>query len=149
MKDAAEVMEVKCVEPRRVGSSDGWLLSGPGGESVFAWDGCVLRASRLGGIDFEPPLGLLQADKDAADWRYTGSATIRGKRMEVEATLTQGTATADDRFPNAKRVGLLLKLGANEIELVTVFAQGVGIVGQEQRNNGRTVSRAQLTNDSG
>jgi hypothetical protein len=149
MKDAAEVMPVKCTEPRQVGDADGWLVSGPGGESVYAWDGCILRASRLGGIDFDPPLGLLQADKEDVDWKYSGVVTIKGVAQKASAEISQEATAIEGRYPDAIRVSLTLGIGSNEIELITVFARGIGIVEQEQRNNGRTVSRAQLTNDSG
>jgi hypothetical protein len=149
MKDAAEVMQVECVEPRSVGGVDGWLVGGPGGESVFAWDGCILRTSRMGGIDFDPPLGILQADQDDAEWKYSGIATIRGTRQKITAELNQKKASIEGKHPDARRSTITFRVGANTIELNTVFAKDIGIVEQEQRNNGRTVSRAQLTNDSG
>lgn len=149
IKDAAEVMEVKCTEPRRVGDADGWLVSGLGGESTYAWDVCVLRTSRLGSMDFDPPIGILQADKEDSSWKYTGNVTIRGQLQKATAEITQDATSIEDRYPEAMRVRVVLTIGENEIDLITVFARGIGVVEQEQRNNGRTVSRAQLTNDSG
>lgn len=149
MKDAAEVMEVKCIEPRRVGDADGWLVAGPGGESTYGWDACVLRSSRLGSMDFDPPVGLMQADKGDTSWKYSGTVTIKGRRQKVAAEITQEATSIEDRYPEAIRARIVLTIGDNEIDLITVFARGIGIVEQEQRNNGRTVSRAQLTNDSG
>ena len=142
-------MEVKCTEPRRVGDADGWLVSGLGGESTYAWDVCVLRTSRLGSMDFDPPIGILQADKEDSSWKYTGNVTIRGQLQKATAEITQDATSIEDRYPEAMRVRVVLTIGENEIDLITVFARGIGVVEQEQRNNGRTVSRAQLTNDSG
>jgi hypothetical protein len=149
MKDAAEVMEVKCSAPRRVGDADGWLLAGPGGESTYAWDKCVLRTSRLGSMDFDPPIGILQANIEEAKWGYTGTVTTRDGQHKATAQITQEATSIEDRYPDAMRVRIVLAIEENEIDLLTVFARGIGIVEQEQRNNGRTVSRAQLTNDSG
>ena len=149
MKDAAEVMEVKCLEPRSVGGADGWLVAGPGGESVLAWDGCVLRSSRLGGIDFDPPVGILQADKEDVTWKYQGSIVIRGSATKATAEISQEATSVEGRYSDAMRVKMNVALGENRIEVTTLYARGIGIVEQEQRNNGRTVSRAQLTNDSG
>ena len=149
MKDAAEVMEVRCERPVQVGQADGWLLSGPGGESRFAWDGCVLRASKMGAMTFDPPIGILQGDKEAVSWPYTGKVTTWGEQSAATAEIAQEPADGNDRYSAAKRVTIKVKIGVNTIEVVTTFARGVGIVEQEQRNNDRTVSRAQLTNDSG
>jgi hypothetical protein len=149
MKDAAEVMQVKCTRTLQVGDSEGWLVSGPGGESAYAWDGCVLRAGRMGAMTFEPPIGVLQGDQAEATWDYTGTVTARSVSGKATARLTQQPAKGEGRFSDALRVRMVIDLGDNSLEVVTTYARDVGIIEQEQRNNGRTVSRAQLTNDSG
>src|SRR5690606_22480398 len=98
---------------------------------------------------FDPPIGLLQGDKDTVTWTYKGKVTSWGQQSEASAKIAQEPAEGSERYSAAKKVTIRLEVGGNTIEIVTTFARGIGIVEQEQRNNDRTVSRAQLTNDSG
>ena len=147
MHQAAEVVEVKCTTEERVGDSDGWRLEGLAGTSVMAWDGCVLRASRMGSMAFDPPIGLLQSDKERASWDYRGAVTARLRHSAVVAKLNQEPVESEngDRL----RVTLTVDLNGNEIDLVTTFSRGVGIVEQHQRNKGKVVSSVKLLNDRG
>jgi len=150
MRQAAEVVEVKCVRRVAVGESEGWVLSGLGGETTLAWDGCILRAGQLGAMTFQPPLAILQADKDNAKWRYSGKVTARSMPGTANVDIVQETFEIDsDSKTIGRRVTMTINTGKGTIELITVFSRGVGIVTQEQRNEGRTVSSVRLMNDRG
>lgn len=150
MRQAAEVVEVKCDRRVRVGDSDGWVLSGLGGETTLAWDGCILRAGQLGATTFDPPIAMLQADKDEVSWKYAGMVKTRSGARKADVAIVQEPFEIEgESKSNGRRVTLSFKTGKELIELVTVFSQGVGIVSQEQRNDGRTVSSVRLMNDRG
>lgn len=147
-RQTAEIVEVRCDRATRIGDADGWKLVGSRGESSFAWDGCVLRSAKLSTMTFDPPVGLLQADKESAEWQYEGNATIRSIPTKVKAGLKQ-EVVMDEEGPGGLRVTIRFDFDGRTIELVTTFVQGVGIVSQEQRNNGVTVSSVTLTRDRG
>jgi len=150
MRQAAEVVEVKCDRRVRVGETDGWVLSGLGGETTLAWDGCILRAAQLGAMTFDPPIAILQADKVEASWKYSGKVTARTFPGTAKVDVVQEAFEIEGESEGAgRRVTMTLETGKATIELVTVFSQGVGIVSQEQRNDGRTVSSVRLMNDRG
>jgi hypothetical protein len=147
MYQAAEVVEAKCTSETLVGESMGWRIEGPAGSSIMAWDGCILRASKLGSMTFEPPIGILQGGKTQANWRYEGKARAKLKPGKVVVTLHQ--EPVDLNGENALKVTLKAELDGNKIELVTTFRRGVGIADQQQRNDGRVVSSIKLLNDRG
>lgn len=150
MRQAAEVVEVTCDRRVRVGKTDGWVLSGLGGETTLAWDGCILRAGRLGSMTFDPPVAVLQSDKVGASWKYSGKVTARSLPATADVAIVQEAMEIEgDTKTPGKRVTMTIKTDRGSIELVTVFSQGVGIVSQEQRNEGRTVSSVRLMNDRG
>ncbi len=150
MQQAAEVVEVKCAERRQVGDAEGWLLSGLGGETILAWDGCILRASRLGAMTFDPPIAVLQADREEATWDYQGKATARSIPGLVKVAVTQEPVELDSqRGGKGLKVTMAISLDGRKIDLVTTFARGIGIVSQEQRNDGVGVSLVTLMSDRG
>jgi hypothetical protein len=141
---------VKCDRQVRVGETDGWVLSGLGGESTFAWDGCILRAGQLGAMTFDPPIAILQADEVGVKWQYSGKVTSRTLPGTAKVSLVQEAFEIEGESKGSgRRVTMTIETGKESIELVTVFSQGVGIVSQEQRNDGRTVSSVRLMNDRG
>lgn len=150
MRQAAEVVEVRCDREIRVGDSDGWVLSGLGGETTLAWDGCILRAGQLGAMTFDPPIAILQADKVDVKWNYSGKVTSRTLPGKADVSVVQEAFEIEGESKSAgRRVTMTVETGDGSIEIVTVFSQGVGIVSQEQRNEGRTVSSVRLMNDRG
>jgi hypothetical protein len=48
-----------------------------------------------------------------------------------------------------QKVTMTLQLNDNKIELITTFSRGVGIIEQQQRNEGKVVSSMKLLNDRG
>lgn len=150
MQQAAEVVEVKCAERRQVGDAEGWLLTGLGGETILAWDGCILRASRLGAMTFDPPIAVLQADKEKAAWNYQGKVTATSVPGRVSVAITQEPVELESQQGGkGLKVTFAISIDGRKIDLVTTFAEGIGIVTQEQRNDGIGVSLVTLMSDRG
>jgi hypothetical protein len=148
VRQAGQVMTVTVGEPVRVGDLQGRLLTGEGGPSRMAWSGGKLRVSQLSAMRFDPPITLLVPGGDA-EWAYAGECTSRAVSENVHARVAQEKTSLD--VGGTKRDTLKVTLTTNfhgrSIELVTWFERGVGIIQQEQRDDGRLVSSMTLLSD--
>jgi hypothetical protein len=138
------------VEPVRisrevpVAGAPGFELTGPLGTSRLAWKDGMLLAASTTNARFHPPVPLVTVDGKARDWR--GEIEVRGYTSEAVGRLVQEDVDLD---LNGKKVPtrmstLSVTLPRGEIELISWFQRGVGMVQQEQRTNDRLVLRMEM-----
>lgn len=131
------VESVKVSEEIAVGGVQGYKLTGPMGTSRLAWKGNRLIAEELAGTRFTPPLPLLVpgAKDKVAEW--TGTMQLKGAPIPATAVLRQ-TATSytvsERKYPAIK---CSLSLGSKDVqvETVSIYAEGLGLVSQEENRN--------------
>lgn len=129
-----EPLTVKAESP--VGKTKGAELQGPMGRSRLGWEGSRLVAATLGHTQFEPPLPLLDVAKPEGTW--SGLMIVSGKSAKATATLKmdrEQLRTAARTFSTIRST-LTVKSGERSMELISWFSPGVGLVRQEQRNEG-------------
>lgn len=127
--------------PVRVGDQMGVLLLGDDGSSRVAWDGNTLIACEFVGCAFDPPIPLLKADSEAANWEWRGTVRRGGVVSSARVQASQEAATTDDlgREVPALRVTMTLNAGGAAETVETHYVRGVGIQRQEVRRGGRQV----------
>ncbi len=130
------VWEVAVEGRAPVGSFSGWRLSGPAGESTLAWQNGVLYAGKLSGTTYVPPIPLLATDQKPRAWKgqiiVAGAASTARANLEFKEEETQvGTKSV-----TATLSILTLTLEEGQIEIMTWFSSGLGIIRQEQRESG-------------
>ena len=116
-------------------------VSGELGATTYAWKGSQLVMQNLPTGRAEPALPLIDLVSKDQMVKWKGKVTSLGRMLPAEATLSQtnektkiGTRTWD-----TLRSTVALKIGGKQVELVTWFVQGIGIVRQEQRSEGEFV----------
>ncbi len=131
MVSAVRSVEVNGVEP--CGSIEGFRLHGAMGDSVMAWDGNKLIASRLAGTAFRPPLPILLSQPGEAQW--SGEMSLPGKTWEAKAKLEVKASKED--VGGRKLEVLVAKLTVtgpdSPVITETIFVRNVGIYRQEER----------------
>lgn len=140
----SSVITQRVDEPRPVGSRSGWLLTGDMGSSHLAWHGSSLLAERLGDTSFKPPIVILaRPDQDEpTTWEGEIVTLAIGDTDPVRATAKLEVATVNDFELEGRKIEAVkaqLKISSNgvEIEILTWYGQGIGILRQEQRRDGR------------
>lgn len=133
--------EVRVTRQTGVAGVEGYVLSGPMGESRVAWKNDVLVAERLINARFEPALPML-VDSDQKVRR-----TWRGKVMglwglaDATAVLEQGPGEEQigGRTIKVTKSFLTLTMPKSTIRLQTMFQPGAGIATQRQWTDGNSV----------
>ncbi|MGE0002153.1 MAG: hypothetical protein AB7F50_10875 [Fimbriimonadaceae bacterium] len=127
------VADWKVVGTAPVGSSSGYVVASPVGDSVLAWQGERLVASQLGGTRFVPPIPVLVQGE--AKWRGT---VVSAGRSVAGSAVVKG-ARAKERHPvfGVRTLEVLtnLRLPGSVQVVESVFADQVGLVSQSQRTN--------------
>ncbi|MCW5937330.1 MAG: hypothetical protein KIT11_08495 [Fimbriimonadaceae bacterium] len=134
------VTDVRVQRPVRVGTAQGWLLSGETGESRLAWKGSRLVAGELGGTVFVPPVPIF-AESERTTWDGQVEVTGVTKPGTAELIMGKGDVRFSGRSVPARTGTLRLKSDGHEMELTSWFVEGIGIARQEQRRDGRLVRR--------
>jgi hypothetical protein len=118
-----------------VAGTEGAELQGPLGTYRVAWKGGVLLAERLGGTRFRPAIPLLVAGAPNAKKSWSGAIGYAGEVVKATAELEQqpSTISLGTKKFDCTEVRVVAKLPSTEIELVTHYAEGIGIIRQEQR----------------
>ena len=131
MVSAVRSVEVNGEEP--CGSLQGLRLHGAMGDSVMAWDGNKLVASRLAGTSFRPPLPILLSQPGEVHWN--GGMSLPGKTWESKAKLEVKLSKED--VGGRKLEVLVAKLSVtgpdSPVETETIFVRNIGIYRQEER----------------
>lgn len=133
------VEPVKVARELSVAGTRGFELSGPMGTSRLAWKGGVLLADRYVNVRLEPPMPVLAGGRDEATMRWTGRLMGLGPGKPAEASLSQRPEAlrVGTRQVQAIRTDLTLQDGTRRIEVVSWYEDGVGLVRQEHRTDGR------------
>lgn len=135
---AGFLTKVEDIEVRRrlsVADGSGWELGGTMGVSRLAWKDGILVAEDLPSTRFSPALPLLVGGQVEAKRQWSGIMRTLAGAKEAEAQLEQESEkiTIGGRTYTTRRAKVtIVGLGA-PIELTTWFAEGMGIVRQEQR----------------
>jgi hypothetical protein len=117
----------------------GFALTSTFGPSNLLWKGNTLLASNLGGTRFSPPIPILINGDPSATRRTKTRATWGGLSEPADIILTQSKETV--RIGNTDvdgiRVTLTLQTPTREVQTISVYAPGKGLVHQQQLTNGR------------
>lgn len=118
-----------------VGKVEGYRMTGNLGTSEMAWDGSTLLAAELAGQRFSPPLPLLTASTTM--WK--GHIETAGRRIPAKAKVV--STKVKERFANrdydTRRTEITFSSVGPNIYLTTWFAEGIGILKQEQRTGAK------------
>lgn len=139
---ASKVMTLKVAGRAYVGKSPGWVLLGEGGRNKVAWSGGELMASEFSAMRFDPPIVVLKPGREDAVWPYKGVCESRMWSGSVTGTVRQQREKIE--VSGLERQTLLTTLElvfrGKKIELKTWYERSVGVIRQEQRNDGALVS---------
>lgn len=146
-----------------VANSTGVEVTSELGASRLAWVGGGLFAERLASAQFRPPLPLLFEAEETHERPWNGrvefveSASPTWKDFVLDHGLAKATQSqkADDELTyGGKKIHCVkstvhLKTTAHDIELLTWFSAGLGIVQQEQRTDGKLLVQLKLLEPQG
>jgi hypothetical protein len=130
-----------------VANAKGFEIVSDLGVSRLAWVGDGLMADRTAGTQFSPALPLLFATDETFERKWKGEVTFVDKASPAHGTQSQ---KADDElvFEGKKlhciKSTIRLKTASRDIELITWFSSGLGIVQQEQRTDEKLLVKVKL-----
>ncbi len=144
------VEPIKVTRELSVANTKGYELVGSLGVSRLAWVGDALVAEKLINTQFVPPLPLLYKADETHERPWKGRVVFADRGSVASATQSQ-TPDDDLGFGGKKihctRSVVTLKTATRQIELITWFSQGLGIVQQEQRTDGTLLVKLTLLDD--
>ena len=120
-----------------VAGVDGYELGGPLGTYRVAWKDGVLVAERLSGTRFRPAIPMLVAGAAPVTRSWKGAIGFAGEVAQATAELEQkpATITLGTKKYDCTEVRIVAKMPSREVELVTHYGKGIGILRQEQRGS--------------
>ena len=129
------VEEIKVTKRVPVAGIQGYELASAMGISRLVWKGDTLFATALTGTRFNPPMPLLSSAEEKATFPWEGTVYSGGKAHKATATLTQTSEPLirDGRKTPTTKTVLLVRLADRELETVTWYAPGTGMIMQVQR----------------
>jgi hypothetical protein len=130
-----------------VAGTRGVELTSDLGASHMAWVGNALVADRLINAQFEPPLPLVYSTAETYERPWKGKVTFIETSWPARATQSQSTdddLTFEGHKLHCVRSVVKLQSEKGSIELITWFSDGIGIVQQEQRTDGKLVLKLEL-----
>lgn len=134
------VYPVSVLEPTSLAGVQGWVLTGPLGQSRVAWTGDRLVASEWAGTRYDPPLTLLLATtgKSSRTWR----GRVSNGLSSVDTTITQqqepGKIQVSGKETSGTRVSMTMRTD-KLYESTFFYVRGRGLVTSESRVDGRFV----------
>lgn len=133
--------EVTVTQKTGVADTEGYVLSGPMGESRLAWKDGVLVAEKLINTRFEPAIPLVIETDSKVLRRWEGKAmglwgTATGKAVLEQAP---GQEKIGGRTVKTTKTVLTLTLPKSTVRLQTMFQPGGGILTQRQWIDGNLV----------
>lgn len=138
----AAVRDVRVAEETPVGDDMGWHLVGAMGDSHLAWVGGTLYAGRLAGTDYAPPIPVCRPAA-ASPITWTGGVHHLGKVIGAKARLAmeEGSEEIAGRKLPVWIATLTVTLPDRTVETITSYAEGIGIVRQEERHDGALIRK--------
>jgi hypothetical protein len=133
---AQHVVDTTITKRLSVTGAEGFELSGPLGATRMAWKDGTLWAQNFGNAQALPALPLLREDRQPSEWKGTIEAATG--RENATARLTHESEKLENagRTISTIRTQLVLKHARSTTTLTTWFAEGIGIIRQEQRTDG-------------
>lgn len=133
--------EVRVSQKTGVAGVEGYVLTGPMGESRLAWKGDELVAERLINSRFEPAIPLVVENVSRVKRTWKGQLMGLWGKAEGTATLEQGPAEEQLGGRTVKVTkSVLTVISPNQtIKLQTMFQDGAGIATQRQWINGNLI----------
>lgn len=127
-----------------VGSAKGWKLESAFGEARLRVDGETIWMSASGNSIFHPPIPL--SSPTVTSWE--GEVITNGKSQPASAQLELAEEEIQVNSRKAKCRVSRLKISIEEGELLieTWFARGIGIFRQDQRRDGKSMTRLEWIN---
>lgn len=127
--------EIKVVRRAAVAGLDGFVLTGPTGESHVAWKGDVLVGERFANSRFIPPIPLVVDTTERR--RQTWIGKVQGSWGQFEGTAVLNQAPSEEVVAGRKTKVTKTELTitnpkGKSIRLRTLFQTGSGIVAQHQ-----------------
>ena len=119
-----------------VTGTEGFEIAGPLGATRMAWKDGTLWAQNFGNAQALPALPLLRVDHQPVGWKGTLETTAGQEK--ASAQLTHETENRENAGRTTRTLGaqLVVKRPRSTTTLITWFAEGIGIVKQEQRTDG-------------
>ncbi len=135
----SRVEEVSVLGAVSAGDTTGVRLAGPMGESVLFWKDHWLMAETLAGTRFDPALPILLGSRPGSTTTWHGTVTVAGRSSSANATITQAKSSykISGRSVPSLIVKTQLKSGGHVTAVDTWFAEGIGIVKQDQSRDDR------------
>lgn len=127
--------EVKVVRSAAVAALDGFVLSGPTGESHLAWNRDLLVGERFANTRFNPPIPLLVDTQERVRRSWSGKVQGVWGQFDGEGTLNQAPSeelVGGRKVKVVKTELTILNPKGKNIRLRTLFQPGAGIVAQHQ-----------------
>lgn len=139
--------------PRKtsVAGTDGFVLSGPMGETHLAWKDGVLVADRFSNTYFSPAAPLLVDVEGKVRREWRGSAQGLWGKMDATAVLNQAPAEEILGGRKIKVIKTELTITGSKgksIKLQTMFQPGAGIATQRQWIDGKLLVRLERMSGS-
>jgi hypothetical protein len=130
-----------------VANTRGYEIVGSLGVSRLAWSGDTLLAEKVSGTQFEPPFPLLFNAEETHERPWKGRVTFVDRSSPASGSQSQ--RPDEDLSFGGKKIHCVcstahIKTAAHQIELITWFSPGLGIVQQEQRTDGTLQVRLSL-----
>jgi hypothetical protein len=131
-----------------VGDSLGFVLSTPVGETLMAWQQSQLVVGRAGGTGFHPPVPIYDSNLGEGKVQWMGQMIVSGTIRKAHAELRQRRERLDSagKSFDCVKTDVMIATPEGKVDLTTWLSPGVGIVRQEQRNNGKFVVRIEWIN---
>lgn len=129
------VEEIKVTKRVPVAGVQGYELASSMGISRLVWKDDTLYATAMTGTRFNPPLPLLSSAEEKATFSWEGTLYSSGIAHKARATITQTTEPLmrDGRKTSTTKTVQSILLPDREIETITWYAAGTGMIMQVQR----------------
>jgi len=133
---AQHVVDATITKRLSVTGAEGFELSGPLGATRMAWKDGTLWAQNFGNAQAMPALPLLHEDRRPSEWKGILETAIGKERATARLTHANEKLESAGRTISTTRTQLVIKRPRSTTTLTTWFAEGIGIVRQEQRSDG-------------
>lgn len=137
-----QISKVTITRQTGIAGTQGFVLSGPMGESRLAWKGDLLLLERTGNCRFDPPLPLLVSTSQDVRKIWTGTMSGMWGAESAKAQLDQAMVEEQIGGRKVRVAKSFLDVAGNrhKVRLQTLFQPGVGIASQKEWVDGELVA---------
>lgn len=147
----ASVAPIRMSRALSVAGVPGYETEGPLGRSRLAWFGGELLAERFVGARFVPPITILVRNEKEAQRKWKGRFESPEGVHQAEARLEQSAAKfriGSKQF-DAVKTRLQVWWPGHRSEVLSWYADGTGLLRQEQRTDGELKVSLELLSPGG